>query len=102
MHAEVTALQIDGRPLSAASMNSASLRPSGDDWTVTIRSQWSSDLCDRIRRSGAIDEAPIRVSTEAGGFSGVGRVEFYGEVDSGIVEVRVVGQGALSATAMNE
>ncbi len=96
MYVDVNALRIDARLLDDASMRSATLRRDGDGWTVIMRSDWDRELCDEIRRSGAIKEASILVSTDEGDLFGVGRVEFAADgVKRGAVEVRVVGAGTL-------
>ena len=87
----VTALLVDDRPLTPPSMRAATLNRSGSEWAIDIRADWISDLCDRIRRSGIISNAAIRLSTSEEGLTGVGTIQFVGEMDEGTVDVLVTG-----------
>lgn len=99
MDTKVTALQIDGLPLGGASIRDAILRRNADEWVVVIQAEWSSDLCDRIRRTGALDRSAIAVSTAEEELTGIVRVEMRGEVAAGVVEVWAVGRGVLGQSA---
>ena len=87
----VAVLYVDDRPVAPASPYAATLTRSRSEWAIVIQADWSSDLCDRIRRSGVIANADIRLRTSDGGFAGAGRMELAGEVEEGIVEVLVTG-----------
>ena len=79
-------------------MQSAVLHQNGDEWTLAIVLDWTSDLSDRIRRQGSIANAALQFTTDTGVYAGLGRVGFGREIEPGVVSILVRGIGELRLT----
>ena len=93
MGTAIVAMEVDGRVLGPPSMISGTFVGTEHNWALVLKSEWSSDLCDRIRREGVLRDSEIQVTTERATLSGRAWLEFEGEVQDGVVQIVAVGLG---------
>jgi hypothetical protein len=90
-------MEVDGLLMGPPSMISGTFVGTERTWALVLASEWSSDLCDRIRREGVLRDSEVQVTTERATLSGRAWLEFEGEVQDGVVRIVVISMGGGSA-----